>query len=236
MNIKLINDDCMKVFKTLEDNSIQLVLTDIPYGEVSKNGEERAKYSGQLRKLDKSKADEVTFELDKFLEECYRVCKGTIYIFCGIEQLSGVFSYFRDKKDCMVRQCAWKKTNPAPSNGQHMWLSSMENCVFVKKRKTLFNENCKSSVWEFPTGRSKVHPTEKPLDLFEKLLLASSNEEDTVLDPCMGSATTGVACLKNNRKFIGIELDDTYFETCKNRINTYINDNNMKDVELNIAE
>jgi len=94
----------------------------------------------------------------------------------------------------------------------------MENCIFVKKRKTVFNESCKSSVFEFPTGRSKVHPTEKPLSLFTKLLLASSNEGDIVFDPCMGSGTTGVACVENNRKFIGIELDNTYYEVAKNRI------------------
>lgn len=234
-NIKLINDDCIKVMKSMQDNSVQLILTDIPYGEVSKNGEDRAKYSGQLRKIDKGKADELNFDLIEFLEQCHRISKGSIYIFCGIEQLSTVFSYFKGKKDCMVRQCAWKKTNPAPSNGQHMWLSSMENCVFVKKRKTIFNENCKSSVFEFPTGRSKVHPTEKPLDLFKKLVLASSNEGDLVFDPCMGSATTGIACLDSQRDFIGIELDSTYFETCKNRVNTYINEQNMKDINIEIA-
>lgn len=215
---KIYNEDCMNIFKEIDDNSIQLILTDIPYGEVSKNGEERSKYSGQLRKIDKGKADELTFELEEFLSECYRVCKGSIYIFCGIEQISSVFSYFKNKKDCMVRQCAWKKTNPAPSNGQHMWLSSMENCIFIKKRKTIFNENCKSSVWEFPTGRSKIHPTEKPIALFEKLILASSNEGDLVLDPCMGSGTTIVGAIKNNRNFIGIELDNAYFELAKQRI------------------
>ena len=225
----IYNEDCMEVFKRIDDSSVQLILTDIPYGEVSKNGEERAKYSGQLRKIDKGKADELTFELEEFLSECYRVCKGSIYIFCGIEQVSNIFSYFKNKKDCMVRQCAWKKTNPTPSNGQHMWLSSMENCIFIKKRKTIFNENCKSSVWDFPTGRSKVHPTEKPLALFEKLILASSNEGDLILDPCMGSGTTIIGAINNNRNFIGIELDNTYFDIAKQRIeNTY---NEMDKIE-----
>jgi DNA modification methylase len=233
--MKLIKGDCMEVMKSMDNDSVQLILTDIPYGEVSKNGEERAKYNEQLRKIDKGKADELNFDLHKFLEECHRISKGSIYIFCGIEQLSTVFSYFKSKKDCMVRQCAWKKTNPAPSNGQHMWLSSMENCIFIKKRKTVFNENCKSSVFEFPIGRSKVHPTEKPLSLFEKLVLASSNEGDLVFDPCMGSATTGIVCLHTNRNFIGIELDSGYFETCNNRINTYIKDNNVQDIHIEIA-
>lgn len=234
--LKLIKGDCLEQMKNMDSDSVQLIIADIPYGEVSKNGEERAKYEGQLRKIDKGKADELNFDLNTFLEECHRISKGSIYIFCGIEQVSSVFAYFKSKKDCMTRQCAWKKTNPAPSNGQHMWLSSMENCIFIKKRKTIFNESCKSSVFEFPTGRSKVHPTEKPLSLFEKLVLASSNEGDVVFDPCMGSATTGIACLKANREFIGIELDDTYFGTCKNRVNTYINDNSIQDIEIEVME
>lgn len=211
----------MEGFKQLEDNSVQLVLTDIPYGEVSKNGEERAKYSGQLRKIDKGKADELNFELDDFLSECYRVSKGSIYIFCGIEQLSHIFTYFKNKKDCMVRQCGWRKTNPSPANGQHMWLSSIENCVFVKKRKTIFNESCKSSIWDYPVGRSKIHPTEKPLSLFERIILASSNEGDLILDPCLGSGTTCIGAINNNRNYIGFELDENYYSMANERINLH---------------
>lgn len=217
--IKLINGDCLEEMKNIPDGSVDMILTDIPYGEVSKNGKDRARYSGQLRKIDKHKADIVTFEVKSFLNETARVATGGIYIFCGIEQLGEIYSFFVKRKDFMVRQCAWKKTNPAPVNGQHMWLSSFENCVFAKKRKTKFNQSCKSSVWEYPTGRSKVHPTEKPLALFEYLIKSSSDEGDTVLDMCMGSGTTGVACKNLNRNFIGIELDKEYFEIAKKRIN-----------------
>jgi site-specific DNA-methyltransferase (adenine-specific) len=203
----------------LENNSIDLILTDIPYGKVSQNGEERAKYEGQLRKINKGSADIETFNLYDFLDECYRVCRGTVYIFCGIEQVSTVFTYFYEKKDMMTRQCAWKKTNPAPSNGQYMWLSSMENCIFAKKRKTTFNESCKSAIWELPVGRSKIFPTEKPLGLFERLILASSNENDIILDPCIGSGTTAEACIKNNRNFIGFEIDKDTYKIAQDRVN-----------------
>lgn len=218
---KIYNMDCIKGMSKLEDNSVQLILTDIPYNEVSKNGEERAKYFGQLRKIDKDNADKLTFDLDIFLNECYRISKGTIYIFCGIEQVSYIFNYFNSKKDVMVRQCAWKKTNPAPSNGQHMWLSSMENCIFVKKRKTIFNQNCKSAVWEFPTGRSKIHPTDKPLNLFTYLIESSSQEGDLILDPCIGSGTTAIACINTNRNYIGFELDEEYYKAARERIENH---------------
>ena len=199
---QLYNIDCMEGFKSLENNSIPLILTDIPYGAVTKNGEERAKYSGQLRKLDKGKADILTFDIHSFLDECYRVCSGTIYIFCGKEQMSDIFSYFSNKKDMMTRQCIWHKTNPAPSNGQYMWLDSIENCIFAKKRKQTFNQHCKHNVWDYPIGRSKIHPTEKPLALFKYLIESSTNENDIILDPCIGSGTTALAALELNRRYI----------------------------------
>ncbi len=215
---KIHNGDCIEGMKQLNSNTIHLILTDIPYGEVSRNGAERAKYSGQLRKIDKGQADILTFDLIDFLNEVYRVCYGSIYIFCGIEQVSPIFEFFDSKPDLMTRQCAWRKTNPIPSNGQHFWLSSMENCIFAKKRKTVFNQNCKSAVWDFPIGRSKSHPTEKPLKLFKYLIESSSVETDIVLDPCIGSGTTAIACKQTNRKFIGIEKEKKYVDVANKRL------------------
>ncbi|MBT2759975.1 site-specific DNA-methyltransferase [Paenibacillus sp. ISL-20] len=209
---KIYHGDCMRIMPKLPDGSMELILTDIPYGAVTQNGEERAKYGGQMRKLDKGLADIETFELNEFLQQLYRLSKGSIYIFCGIEQMSTVFSFFNEKKDMTARQCIWHKTNPSPVNGQHYWIHSIENCVFAKKRKTTFNQHCKHNVWDFPVGRSKIHPTEKPLKLFEYIIESSSNEEDTVFDPCSGSATTAVASKNLNRKYICIEKDRRHYE------------------------
>jgi len=219
MNL-ILNENCMHTLASLEDNSVDMILTDIPYGAVTKNGEERAKYSGQLRKLDKGAADEVTFDIQNFIQECYRVCKGTIYIFCGKEQVSTVFSYFSNKKDGMTRHCIWHKNNPAPSNGQHMWLDAFENCVFFKKRKQTFNQVCKHSVWQYPVGRSKKHPTEKPLDLFKYLIESSSNEGDLIFDPCLGSGTTALAAKQLGRNYLGVEINEEYYKVALERINS----------------
>jgi len=217
----IINGDCLEVMDKLIEQGVTVdcTITDIPYGEVSKNGAERAKYQGQLRKIDKGQADILEFDLEAFLEKVSILTNGGIYIFCGIEQISIIYKYFDNHKDFMVRQCAWRKTNPSPVNGQYMWLSSFENCIFAKKRKTKFNQSCKSSVWDFPVGRKKYgHPTEKPEPLFHYLMESSSDKNDTIFDPCMGSGTLGAVAKKANRNFIGIELDETYFEIAKNRI------------------
>jgi site-specific DNA-methyltransferase (adenine-specific) len=210
--------DCIELIKQIPDNTVDLILTDIPYNSVSKKGEDRAKYKGQLRKIDKEEADILTFDLDIFLDECYRIVKGSVYIFCGKAQISPIYNFFDDKKDMMTRHCIWHKTNPTPMNGQHFWLSSTEDCIFAKKRNTVFNQRCKHNVWDFPSGRSKVHPTEKPLKLFQYLVESSSIEGGLVLDPCIGSGTTAVACLNTNREFIGIEKELKYVQVANQRI------------------
>lgn len=206
----LYNNDCMKVLPTLEDKSVDLVVADIPYGKVNRK-------SGSLRKLDKGKADIVTFDLGAFLSELARVTKGSIYIFCGTEQVSQIRETLIQHK-MSTRLCIWEKTNPSPMNGDRIWLSGVECCVFGRFPNATFNEHCKNTVFRYPSGRNKLHPTQKPLKLIERLVLASSNEGDTVLDPCMGSGTTGVVCKKNNRKFVGIEMDEDFFNVASHRI------------------
>lgn len=210
---KLYNGDCLEVMDKLIEEGIKvdMVLTDIPYGEVN-----RAKESG-LRKLKKGNADIETFELSELLPRIENICNGSIYIFCGIEQVSEIRKFFREK-DMLTRLCIWEKNNPSPINCQHHWMSSIECCVYAKKKGATFNEHYKSCVWRNPVGRSKIHPTEKPLKLFTYLVETSSNEGDTILDCCLGSGTTGVACVNTNRKFIGIELDNNYFNIASKRI------------------
>ena len=168
---KIIQGDCIEVMQDIPDNSIDMILTDIPYNEVNNNKSclDRAKYKGQLRKYHKVIADKSTFNLKLFMKECDRLCNGSMYIFCGLKQAGILIEYFKTEreKDYMARLCIWKKTNPTPSNGQHLWLSGTELCVFIKKRKSMFKRHCKSNVWEYPNGKSKIHPTEKPLKLFK---------------------------------------------------------------------
>ena len=222
--------DCLEVMKTLPDNSVDLVLTDIPYDGVNRK-------SSGLRNLDKGKADIITFDLDKFVRESIRVSKGSGYIFCGWEQISEIVSIIREYK-LSHRLCCWKKTNPSPMNGQSIWLSGAEYCVYFKKPNATFNQHCKNCVWDFPSGRGKQHPTEKPLNLFKYLIESSSNIGDIVLDPCFGSGTTGVASIELNRKFIGVELAEEYIPIIKARTGCEIihNTKNVIQEEETIIE
>jgi len=209
-DVKLYNDNCMNVLPSLLDGSISLTLTDIPYDEVNRK-------SGGLRNLDKSHADIITFPLDNFIDEIVRVTSGSIYIFCGSVQVSHIRSRLIEH-GLSVRHCIWEKTNPSPMNGQHIWLSSIENCVFAKKSGAVFNEHCKSAVWRNATERYKKHPTPKPVKLMSRLIEASSNIGDIVFDPCMGSGAVGLAAKQTGRKFIGIEMNEEYFKQTQERI------------------
>ena len=210
MSYKLYQGDCLEIMSSIEANSIDLILTDLPYGEVNQK-------SGGLRKLDRGNADVCEIDLDDFVEQSIRICKGSFYLFCGTTQISPLILAFK-KHNLTTRLCCWEKSNPSPMNGSRLWLSGMEFCVFARKPNATFTRHCQKALWKYPVGRSKVHPTEKPIKLMEYIIESSSNVGDTILDSTMGSGSTGVACMNTNRQFIGIEKDEKYFAIAKERI------------------
>jgi site-specific DNA-methyltransferase (adenine-specific) len=210
-SIRLIHGDCIEEMQKMGDESVDFTLTDIPYDEVSRSG-------NGLRNLDKGKADILTFDLQLFLHDVYRITKNSVCVFCGKEQFSEIYGYFASKKGT-TRPIVWEKSNPSPMNGEYVYLSGVEFAVWFKKSgaKT-FNARCKNTVMKHPCGRSKMHPTEKNQKLLVELILDNSSKNQTVFDPCMGSGSTAIACINTDRNFIGIELDDGYFQVATDRI------------------
>ena len=214
MEIKInnvCNLDCMIGMRSMPNDMVDFTLTDMPYGEVN-----RASYG--LRKLDKEDADIVTFDLDDFLNEVYRVTKNSMVIFCGREQFSQIYSFFALKKGT-VRPIVWEKSNPSPMNGQYIYLSGVEFAVWFKKSgaKT-FNAHCKNTVFKYPNGKSKLHPTEKNHKLLKELILDNSNENDLVFDPCAGSGSHLYVAKELNRNYFGFELNIDYCNIAKDRL------------------
>lgn len=206
----IYNMDCLEGMKAIPDNSVELVLTDIPYGGVNRS-------SNGLRNLDKGAADVVTFDLHELTETLCRKAKGSVYMFCGYGQLSEIYETMVEN-GLSTRVVVWEKTNPSPMNGEYLWLSGIEVCVYGKKKGGVFNQHCKNSVIKYPCGEHDIHPTQKPVDMFRYLVQTSSNIGDTVLDPFMGSGTTAIACIKENRNFIGFELNKEYYEKACKRV------------------
>ena len=207
---KLFNMDCMIGMKQIPDGDIDMVLTDIPYGEVNRK-------SSGLRNLDKGLADVWEIDMEAFCNEIGRICKGTAYIFCGIKQISEITERLQET-GFSTRLGQWEKSNPSPMNGTKVWLSGSEFCVIGRKPKATFNRKCEKPIWIFPVGVNKIHPTQKPVKLFEYLIESSSNIGDKVFDPCMGSGTTAIAAMNTKRNFIGFELDKNYCDIANKRI------------------
>lgn len=202
----LYHADCMDMLLTLP--KVELVLTDPPYGECTRP-------SNGIRNFDYGAADIETHDIEF-------ICKilhlgDSVYCFCGPSQLSKIFVNLKNN-GYSVRNGFWEKTNPVPTNGQHIWLSGIENCVYGKRAGAYFAPSCKLPIWRYPITANQVHPTQKPVALMEELIQASTKPSQTVADFFMGSGTTGVACVNLGRKFIGIERERKYFDIACERI------------------
>lgn len=210
---KLLNEDCIQFMKKMEAKSVDHIITDIPYDGVNRK-------DNGLRKLDKSHADILTFNLEKFIVLCTKITKDKIFIFCGQEQVS-ILNKLLNKNGFKTGQGIWVKSNPSPMNGQHIWLSGNE-CIVPAQRDNL-DKNMENVILKSTSGRSKIHPTEKPVVLFDQIITNYTQECDIIYDPCAGSAASCVSIFKNNRNFIANELQKEHFENGDKRIKEYIN-------------
>lgn len=247
-NYRLYHDDCLKILEEIPENTFDMIFADPPYmlsngGITCQNGQVVSVNKG---KWDKSQGFEQDFEFHKkWLFACKRVLKknGTLWISgtyhsiysCGFAmQLLGYH---------ILNDISWFKPNASPNMCCRYFTASHETLIWArkdKKTKHTFNyELMKNgdfssdfikkpntqmrSVWAIGTPKKSEktfgkHPTQKPLDLLERIILASTNEGDLILDPFMGSATTGVAALKHNRKFVGIEKEKEFVELAEKRL------------------
>jgi len=152
---------------------------------------------------------------------------GSMIIFCSYRYISFIIQKMEEAgleaKDVLI----WKKANPMPRNINRRYVQDMEFAVWGVKKdaKWVFNKDPKKpymrSLFETPTvlGNERTsHPTQKSLKLMEEIIKVHTNKNEIVLDPFMGSGTTGVACEKLGRRFIGIELDPTYYQLSLERI------------------
>ena len=172
---------------------------------------------------------EFTLEkLDLFVKHFHRILRdgGTCIIFFDIWKLTNLKDILEDTKFKQLRFIEWIKTNPQPINSSVNYLTNCREIALlgIKKSKPTFNSKYDKGIYEHPLqgGKERFHPTQKSLPLFEDLINKHSNEGDLVLDCFAGSATTGVAALKTDRRFIGCELDKEYYEKASKRLENYL--------------
>jgi DNA modification methylase len=220
--MRLLQGDCLEELKNIADKSVDLVVTDPPYKFDNKGGGFYAKNSSTKRvyldSLRESKCCE--FEPTALLNILKTKMKKFYgYFFCNKSLVESYIRFARENKyyyDILVMA----KSNPIPSFNNHH-LSDLEYVIMIREKGTYFSKHKNLDDFRkfYMTYCKKgMHPAEKPIELIKRFVKVSSCENDVVLDCFMGSGTTGVACKELNREFIGIELDEKYFNIAKERI------------------
>lgn len=240
-NVKLIQGDAIQLLKDMEPKSADLIFADPPYNLSGKNY--LTCKSGKIAVCDKGEWDQID-DIHKFnrewVEGCIRVLKddGTIWISGTLHNHPSIGVILKEFNLWIINDIIWYKPNASPLIQRNRFAPSTELIwVASKSKKYYFNydmakclNNGKQmrNLWEISAERHKTsHPTEKPEILLERIILIGSKEEDIVLDPFMGSGTTGVVAKQLNRNFIGIEIDNGYFKIAKNRIDNTHTKNNL---------
>jgi len=255
----LYHGDCLEEMKKIKDNSVQLILCDLPYGTTKCKWDTvislDKSWEQYKRILIKPYGAVVLFGQEPFTSALvssnykwfkYRVTwkknKTTQFLLANYRPMKctedicvfspgGAAAASRKKGNMVYNPQGLISVNIKKRNSQKR-IGKMLNQIhhLGPNNKLISNSeysqkftNYPKDLIEFSIESTTVHETQKPVKLMEHLVKTYSNENDTVLDNTMGSGTTGIACINTNRKFIGIELLDKYFELSKNRINEHLN-------------
>ena len=244
--MKLINDDCLKVLPTLPDQSVDLILTDPPYGTSACKWDATIPFElmwRELKRIIKKESPILLFGIEpfssylrasnidwfkydwiwekpsgaNFLNSKYQPLK--------VHEIISVFgdaptSYSKNKTLTYYPQHTIGKPYQQKSGKQkNEYSNSSVRSPIEQVVTTNTGQRKPRTIIQFSPDKQKIHPTQKPVALLEYFIKTYSKENDTVLDFTMGSGSTGVAAKNLNREFIGVELDKNYFDIAKKRIN-----------------
>ncbi len=244
VNYKIIEGNCLEVMDRLFDDKgefVDFIFADPPYflsngGITCQNGKMVKVDKGDW---DKSKGADVNHDFNKeWVSRCQKLLKpnGSMMVSGTMHVIYSVGFAMQQLNMKLLNNIIWQKPNPPPNLACRYFTHSTETILWAAKTiksKHLFNYSLMKKindnkqmkdVWNFtaPKKSEKLfgkHPTQKPLDLLTRILLSATNENDLVLDPFNGSGTTGVACVTNNRNYVGIELEKSYIKLTKKRMN-----------------
>ena len=231
----LINGDCLEALRSIDGDSVDLILTDPPYN-LGLFMKERATNLKALRDnyfgaagWDNLEYDQWNESMDSFFDEAARVMKpgGSMVVFMAVIKVESIIAQAVKHGFYYKTTGTWHKQNPMPRNMNLHFVNSTESWIYFTygARVGTFNNEGKvvhdyfeSPVTPKSERRYGKHPTQKPIALMDFFVEKLSNPGDLVLDPFMGSGSSGVSAIRNGRRFIGIELEETYYDIATNRI------------------
>ncbi len=239
-SISLLKGNCVEILNQSRENSVDMIFADPPYflsnGGITCHAGKMV--SVNKGKWDKSKGveDNHNFVLE-WLKACQRVLKpnGTIWVSGTTHIIYSVGFAMQELGFKILNDIIWYKRNAPPNLSCRYFTHSTEIILWAAKNgkskhffdyplmKEMNNGKQMRNVWEISAPKSEEkkfgkHPTQKPVELLKRILLASTKENDLVLDPFCGSSTTGVAAVLHNRKYVGIDLEDEYLALSVKRL------------------
>lgn len=233
--IELYNNNCIDVMRNLEPSCVDLILTDPPYnlGKFMKNRQTNLKKMREnffgAAGWDDLEYEDWVAHMDEFFEISSRVLKkgGAVLIFMSLLKVESIVKIAENYGFYYKTTGIWHKLNPMPRNMNLHFINSTEAWIyFINNGRTGTFNNEGKPIHDFfetsltPNNEKKYgkHPTQKPEKLLEHFIKVLSNENDVILDPFMGSGSTGKVAVRNRRNFIGVELSKEYYQIAKNRI------------------
>ena len=229
----LIRGDCLDKMQQIPDNSVDMVLVDLPYGTTANKWDSVIDFKAmwaQLRRIAKKNAAMVFFSAQPFTTDLIASNKNQFRydLVWQKPQATGFLNSgkmpLRNHKIILVFYAARPYYCPQKTPGRpYVAKQHGASKNYGDKYKRVVTENHTGerhpvSVWHCKTDKQKLHPTQKPVDLLERLIKSYTRPGETVLDFTMGSGSTGVAAVNTGRRFIGIERDDHYFDIASARI------------------
>ena len=225
----VLNADSRDIIKRIPDNSIDFILTDPPYN-LGKHSTGNIPLPGRTAmNNDIAEWDMIDFNPEEWADEFIRILKptGNLFIFTSYNQIGRWYNCLDHKFDT-TNFMIWHKTNPAPKIFKAGFLNSCEMIFTCWNKKHTWNFISQADMHNFvesticmrPERLSEPkHPSQKPVKILKKMIEIASNKGDIIFDPFMGVGSTGVASLELNRRFIGVEIDPSYCQAARERIN-----------------
>ena len=225
-SITLYNGDCNEVIKTIEDGEVSLLCTDPPYTINNLDPGNASRWKSFRNSMKELNGIDKGYGIESLSVDIQRVMGGGInaYFWCNKQQILDYLKTYVDCLGCKYDILIWHKTNTVPTFS-NKYLTDKEYCLYFRKGKGKLhpkNYEMARTVFTSPmnveTKKNYNHPSIKPLNIIQTLVENTSDEGDLVFDPFTGSGTTAIACLRSNRRFVGCEIDKTYFDIAVRRI------------------
>ena len=226
----IFNEDCIKGMKKIPNESVDLVITDCPYKIVSggcrvkaddvpseRKDNKRTDWVDEVRNGKMFKHNDIKFS--DWLPDIFRILKTQthFYVMVNDRNMKEMMNCAEEVGFKLVNILIWKKNNATPNR---YYMKNSEFTLLFRKgaAKNIHNMGSLQCVEINNILGNKLHPTQKPVELMEIYIKNSSNEEDIIFDPFLGSGTTAVAAVNTNRHYLGFEIDAKYFNICCQRL------------------